>query len=363
MKIPRREFLQLADTYKPDKHDLRGHYISEKLDGTRCLWDGGVSRGKPTSSIPWASVLDPKTGKRKGKIKPIASGLWSRYGNPIMAPDWFLNLLPPFPLDGELWAGRGKFQLCRSICAGDKPDPRFDQISYAVYSAPSVSSLFQSGEIKNSNFICELNAVECVEFWLKNCMDPNICGPKPGATFDEELAYLQSSLETQSHIYLHRQTMLHGDWNGCRAQAEAFLADVLDKGGEGVVMRDRAGKWRPKRHKALLKYKPFEDDEAIVIGYVSGKEGKQGNVLGKIGALIVDWKGIEFELGSGLSFEDREFAQEKHSDIAKANPGKRIENVNGRVLKLGDKVTFKYRELTDDGIPKEARFWRRRDVE
>jgi hypothetical protein len=26
-------------------------------------------------------------------------------------------------------------------------------------------------------------------------------------------------------------------------------------------------------------------------------------------------------------------------------------------------VTFKYRELSDDGIPKEARFWRRRDAE
>ena len=35
----------------------------------------------------------------------------------------------------------------------------------------------------------------------------------------------------------------------------------------------------------------------------------------------------------------------------------------GKCFKVGQTVTFKYRELSDDGIPKEARYWRRRDVE
>ena len=35
----------------------------------------------------------------------------------------------------------------------------------------------------------------------------------------------------------------------------------------------------------------------------------------------------------------------------------------GKSFKKGQTVTFKYRELTDDGIPKEARYWRRRDAE
>ena len=35
----------------------------------------------------------------------------------------------------------------------------------------------------------------------------------------------------------------------------------------------------------------------------------------------------------------------------------------GKSFKVGQTVTFKYRELTDDGIPKEARYWRRRDAE
>ncbi len=91
----RREFLQLAEPLVLAKRDRKGNlafkvggkFLSEKLDGTRCFWDGGVSRDLPTDSVPWASILDPKTGKKKAKIKPLATGLWSRYGNPIMAPD------------------------------------------------------------------------------------------------------------------------------------------------------------------------------------------------------------------------------------------------------------------------------------
>ena len=83
-----REFLQLADSLDTKKHKIGGFYVSEKLDGTRAFWDGGITRGLPTASVPWASVADPKTGDRKAKIKPVSTGLWSRYGNPIMAPDW-----------------------------------------------------------------------------------------------------------------------------------------------------------------------------------------------------------------------------------------------------------------------------------
>jgi hypothetical protein len=92
--MARRELLQLADRYDPRKHYVAGWFVSEKLDGTRCFWDGGISRGLPTEQVPWASIIDPKTGQKKTKIKPVATGLWSRYGNPIMAPDWWLNQLP-----------------------------------------------------------------------------------------------------------------------------------------------------------------------------------------------------------------------------------------------------------------------------
>lgn len=362
----RREFLQLADTYNPAKHTIAGYLVSEKLDGTRCFWDGGVSRGLPTEQIPWASVTDPKSGMRKLKLKPIATGLWSRYGNPIIAPDDFLNSLPACPLDGELWAGRGGFQLCRSICAGDDPDPRFHRISYAVYSAPALPYVFMSGEIKNTNIVRSL-AFEQIEQWLKPRIDrmPGYGWVNTPATFNDELMFLREFLEVQSdRVFIHQQIRLPEDEQAARQMVNEFLKKVLDQGGEGCVIRNPLASWMPKRHKGLLKFKPYEDAEARVVGFTSGRETDKGSrLLGKIGALIVDYQGKRLEL-AGLTDAEREFLNPSMSQTAAEHPGEDMPKFfQGKCFKTGQTVTFKYRELTNDGIPKEARFWRRRDVE
>jgi DNA ligase-1 len=361
-----RELLQLADTYNPAKHKIAGHWISEKLDGTRCFWDGGISRGCRTEDVPWAGITDPKKGTKKNKIKPIASGLWSRYGNPIIAPDDFLNSLPCCPLDGELWAGRGKFQLCRSICAGDTPDPRFHLIKFAVYSSPAFPTIFSDGEIKNAQMVCNIERA-AIEKWVKKKLErvPDFRFVDWPATFNDELMFLREFIETQNDtVYIHQQVKLPDDEDEARAFANDFIEKVLDLGGEGAVIRDGKAKWIPKRHKGLLKFKPYEDSEAVVVGFRSGKEGKQGNVLGKIGTLIVRWGEIEFEIGSGLTFENRAFKDQLMSEHAASNPGEVMPpNFEGKHIGKGDTITFKYRELTDDGIPKEGRYWRKREVE
>jgi len=360
----RREFLQLAEKYKPGKDNLAGWFVSEKLDGTRCFWDGGLSRGVPTAQVPWASILDPETGKRKAKVKPVATGLWSRYGNPIIAPDEFLNLLPCCPLDGELWAGRGNFQLCRSICGGDTPDPRFmDQIVYAVYSSPSRASVFGDGEIKNANMLHAMNYDAC-EAWINEPEDYVQLPPR--ATFAEEASFLAANLDNGpgSKCYLHRQTKLFDIPEEAAAQVEAFLVRVLDQGGEGVVIRDPQATWVPKRHRQILKYKPYKDSEATVVGFTSGRETLKGSRLrGMIGALVCKWHGKLFEL-AGLTDVEREFATQGMSDYADQYPGACMPpHYQGRCFKVGDQVTFKYREVSDDGLPKEARYYRKRDVE
>ncbi len=371
----RREFLQLAEPYKPEKRDRKGGYsfrvggkfLSEKLDGTRCFWDGGLSRGWPTDQVPWASITDPKTGKKKGKIKPVATGLWSRYGNPIMAPDWFLNQLPCVPLDGELWAGRGNFQLCRSICGGDEPDPRFKQIKYAVYSCPPITAVFGTGEIKNTNMVCNLHWPSN-ELWIKDRMEEfegDFRFLNPGSTFADELKFLADAIETHSdYCFLHKQVKLPDDEEAARTAIEMHLDAVLAQGGEGVVMRDPNAVWLPKRHDGILKFKPYEDAEGRVIGFTSGRETLKGSRLqGMIGALIVDYKGKRLEL-SGLTDAERKFQTGEMSVYAAEHPGVDMpENFQGQVFRKGQNVTFIYRELTDDGIPKEARYHRKRDVE
>jgi DNA ligase-1 len=74
----------LATAFNPDVHDPTGYYMSEKLDGVRCIWDG--------------------------------QELYSRYGNKFNPPDNLKFALPKdFPLDGELWTKRNDFQKCVSI--------------------------------------------------------------------------------------------------------------------------------------------------------------------------------------------------------------------------------------------------------
>jgi DNA ligase-1 len=360
--MARREFLQLAKKYNPEKSKVAGYLISEKLDGSRCFWDGGVSRGMATVDAPWASIINPKTGARKPKIKPVATGLWSRYGNPIMAPDWFLDDLPPTFLDGELWAGRGMFQLCRSIVAGDKPDPRFDQIQYAVYGSPPIASVFMSGEIKNSNFHCHIDC-DLIRRWIANsAVDLLLAGPK--CTFSDELDHLDDYLGNSDFAFTLNQTILSADEQEAHGEIEAFLSDVLDNGGEGVVIRDPNAIYMPKRVNALLKYKPFDDDEGFITGFTSGRKTDKGSKhLGKIGALILDFDGKRLEL-SGLTDIEREFLTEEMCIWAAEHPGVDMpSSFHGKHFKLGQQVTFKYRELSDDGIPKEARYWRKRGVE
>jgi len=176
------------------------------------------------------------------------------------------------------------------------------------------------------------------------------------------LSFLCENIPVQDdRVFLHRQVKLPDNEAGARDRASAFLEKVLDRGGEGVVIRDPQASWFPKRNRGLLKYKPFDDSEAVIGGFVAGKEGKQGNVLGKIGALRVRWGEVEFEIGSGMTMAERELADDAR-DYAAAHPGELLPDwCNGKHLNHGQTVTFKYRELSDDGVPKEARFWRRRE--
>lgn len=357
--MARREFLQLAKKFNPDKSNISGWYLSEKLDGSRCFWDGGISRGMRTEDVLYSSLINPKTGEPKPKVKPVATGLWSRYGNPIMAPDWFLDDLPDLPLDGELWAGRGNFQLCRSIVAGDVPDPRFDQVKYAVYSMPG-KRVWMPGEIKNSNFHRIIDE-SCGLFAESKETNGDAC--QLDLTFEQELFVLSKYLseDPEAACYVLKQTRLPEDENTARRALDDFMDGVMERGGEGVVIRNPAGLWTPKRVNDLLKYKPIDDDEGILVGFTCGRRTNKGSKhLGRIGALILNYKGKRLEL-SGLTDTERAFATDSDRYYANEHPGEEMPcDTRAAMFQLGQRITFKYRELSDDGVPKEARYFRNR---
>jgi DNA ligase-1 len=361
--MARREFLQLADKFVVGKTDPSGMYVSEKLDGTRVFWDGGISRGVMTVRVPWANTTNPKTGEMKDKIKPVATGLWSRYGNPISAPDWWLNQLPQMFLDGELFAGRGNFQTLRSIVAKDvADDDAWRMVQFAVFGAPQPGQIFQAGEIKNANFTLDM-PTDAIKRFVAERDEAGVCSEiltAPGMTFDDELHLLQASLPQvdDTSVYLHPQRLLPTNRTLAEAVLDQFMDTVLDQGGEGVILRAPRSIWTPKRVKTLLKLKPFTDDCGTLTGFVSGRETDKGSKLrGLIGALILDYNGKRLEL-SGMTNEERRF-EDPYTAYAYMHPGEDMPNGTKAIhFKVGDSVEFRYRELSDDLIPKEGRYHR-----
>jgi hypothetical protein len=115
----------------------------------------------------------------------------------------------------------------------------------------------------------------------------------------------------------------------------------------------------------LLKIKPWNDAEGRVIGCTYGRSTDKGSkLLGKMGALIVEWNNRRFQL-SGFTDLERvltcDLGKTRAEQIASSRPGEdSIEGVYPVNFPIGSTVTFKYRELSNDGIPKEARYWRKR---
>ena len=92
--------------------------VSIKLDGERAIWVPST-RGMIKEEVPFANT--PQTWKARDAGR-YTTGLWTQNGNIVHAPSHFLNMLPPFPVDMELYAGPGTFQLLRSTVSTFEPD-------------------------------------------------------------------------------------------------------------------------------------------------------------------------------------------------------------------------------------------------
>ncbi len=349
----KRDYVQLAHTYEEKRQILAGWCMSEKLDGMRAWWDGGASRGLPASEVPYAN-----TEKDARYISPpIATGLWTRYGNVIQAPDWFLDALPRYCLDGELWIRRGAFQTVMATVKDLYPGPEWHDIKYMVFDSPPPASLFADGEIRVQGYTVTLRG--CFEWWKDKGAEEIYCTDWHGT-----MAYLYRRLQPTANLQIHKQIGLPFNTDGAVAFLQEELDEVTNNGGEGIILRKPSSLWTPKRVYSLLKVKKFQDAEATVTGYTTGRETDKGSkLLGLMGALITDYKGKRLEL-SGFTDAERiledGFGRLSANEWANANPGKEVPDwIINPLFPRGSRVTFRYRELTDDGIPKEARYWRK----
>ena len=260
----------LAKVYEPNKTNIKisDYLVSEKFDGVRAFWDG--------------------------------KNLWSRGGENISAPSWFLQDFPNnIKLDGELWLGRN---------SGD-----FEKISALTR---------QKNDTNNSKKINE-NSWKNVKFLIFECPS---CDGDFLARYNTLLKLKQNGKIKSTYIEIIPQIKLNS-----QSELLAKFDEVKKIGGEGLMLHKANSLYHSGRSSDLLKFKIWRESIAEVIGYKDGK----GKYNGKVGSLKVRWKNpdtntiLEFNIGSGLS------------DLQRENPPK-----------VGEFIEFKFREFTKTGKPR-----------
>jgi DNA ligase-1 len=216
--------LQLAQSYQ-QQEGIADFWVSEKLDGVRIFWDGQQLR--------------------------------SRGGDWIKLPEHLVKQLPAFALDGELWAGRAKFQQVMQALQQGSHAEFWQEIRLMVFDAPQ----------------------------------------QPG-TFSQRLEFLKQQLPETAFVQLVPQQQLQN-----KAELDQLLLQVVAEGGEGLMLHHGQALYQSGRVSHLQKLKLFEDAEARVVAHVPGK----GQFSGVLGALLVELPdGRRFKLGSGFTLPERQ---------------------------------------------------------
>ena len=219
--------LLLANVYRPGM-PLADYWVSEKYDGVRGYWDGHTLR--------------------------------TRGGETVAAPAWFTAGWPTTPMDGELWAGRGRFAHAQSTTRQQQPDDAaWRQMRFMVFDLPA-----------------------------------------HGGVFDERLRALKALVASiqQDWVQAVPQQRVATD-----AALQALLQRTVRAGGEGLMLHKGSSLYRSGRSDDLIKLKTHDDAEALVVGHLPGK----GKHAGRLGALLVEMPtGQRFKLGAGLTDADRD---------------------------------------------------------
>lgn len=215
-----------------------------------------------------------------------------RSGKNINAPSWFLTALPKQALDGELWIGRGSFDRLSGIVRRETPvDAEWHEVRYMLFELPGALGAFSDRAEQIRQLVRQANVP-----WLREI---------------EQIRVVD------------------------RSSLQKRFAGVVQAGGEGLMLHRADALYQTGRSDVLLKMKPLQDAEAVVIGHQAGK----GKYAGALGALRLRTpEGQVFLLGSGFS------------DAQRNNPPA-----------IGTTVTYRYRDLTSKGLPRFASFLRVRE--
>lgn len=302
--------LLLAHNYDGSQN-VHQWWCSEKLDGVRAFWDGSTFR--------------------------------SRAGNTFHVPQFFFDKLPKtHHLDGELFLGRGDFQLCVGTVKKHKPvEAEWRRLKYCVFDV-----IPRSGGDAEKTF--EDRMAEGKEL-LKNCdyaewHEHGRVGGGGGGTPGEAAsgvgpaagaaAGAKAASSSKKRKRSESGLAAPDDLSATIAWLDAELKRVETLGGEGLMLRQPGSLYERKRSNTLLKVKSFEDIDCEVVKVEIGKGANKN----RMGALFCkDAAGVQFKVGTGFKETERE------------NPPQ-----------PGEIISIKFQERTKDSKPRFPVFLRRR---
>jgi DNA ligase-1 len=260
-----------------------GVFVQNKYNGVRCVatLEGGEVVLKSRKGEKWVSV--PHINKDLEK---------------------FFDKYPEAVLDGELYNYdlRQKLNELTSIVRKTK----------ASHITPEL--------LKKSE--------EMVRFYVYDCYD---FGPATDVCvkYSNRKKRIDELLPQYSKYYRKVDTTLVHSQKELDELYNKFLAD----GEEGAIVRIPSSPYENKRSKYLLKYKPEDSDEGIILKLIEGT----GNWSGTAKTATVQWKGKIFDATFKGTFEQ---------GVERLKNKSKWENVQ---------VTFLYTGLTGLGVPNYAR--------
>ena len=304
---------ELGFTIKKDDSKFRqppeGWWMSEKFDGYRALF-----RYEDDGSGP--------VGK-----------FYSRAGKPFNAPSWFLQSMPPPNLlkdkilDGELWAGRENFQLM-GVVRKKKPVPEeWLSIQYHVYDITNLEGTFTT-RLKDLIRIVNFTS----KAWHINLKNGELCLP--------------TKSEIKPPLIFAKQLKITGE-----KMMKSFYEEIIQNGGEGIMMKHPLSNYENGRSNYMLKYKPAFDREAIIIDYKLGDPNSK--YKGLLGSFICKPLINHDTYMSVDNDENHIFTLSGMDD--KVRKSFKTSHPEGTI------ITFECSGFTDRGVPRFGRYQRIRD--
>ena len=290
-----KEYMKGMPSPKSDQNCIPpiGWIVSEKYDGYRARWMG------ETNHVFLSRAQKEFSG----------------------APEWYKLAMPEENLDGELWVGRENFQSM-GVVRKKVPNPEeWIPVKYLVYDIPDLDKPFSERLVILRKIVKENKA-----------------------RWDEVKKTLPEELQIECPLKMAPQKVIESE-----EQMEEIYRTIIEKGGEGVMLKDPDSFYENKRSNYLLKYKPSFDEEAIIVDYKLGK-GKYTGILGGFICkpllnmdtyhLIDKDEQHEFSI-SGMDDEVRNEYKETHP--------------------IGTIISYEHSGKTDSGKPRFARYMRKRE--